>query len=565
MASRHLDHAARWLRARGSASTRSAQPATRPTPWSPALRPTDPALLHYRSGGFYLARAQPGARPRRRGRRPLGPARAADEPIAGGRHKVFGHADLAVIPQTSTIASHLPRALGVAFAIGADGRLGVATAWPAGRARRVQLRRRLAQPLDGAGRAQRRRLHRPPGDAPAAAVRVRGQRLGHQRAVTRGLGRGVAAGAGRLALRAGRRHRPRRRVRRDRGAGRVGPRRGARRSSTCDRPLRRDTPAPTSRRRTAPPASGPTATATRCWRRPPARRAGLATPDELVADLATRQAGRAPPRSWPAKVEHRRRGDRAAGAAPPDAVAERVAAAAGRARSRFFGGRGRGGGPADAGRVDQPALADLLAADPSVARVRRGRGRQGRRLRRHPRPAARPARPGSSTRCSTSRRSSASASATGVSGLLPIPEIQYLAYLHNAEDQLRGEAATLSFFSNGQYLNPMVVRIAGYGYQKGFGGHFHNDNAVGGLRDIPGVVIASPATGPMRRRCCARAPPRRPMARCACSSSRSRCTTPATSTPPATAVAVAVRPARAGRKRTCRSASGRSPARATTS
>ena len=39
----------------------------------------------------------------------------------------------------------------------------------------------------------------------------------------------------------------------------------------------------------------------------------------------------------------------------------------------------------------------------------------------------------------------------GVSGLLPVPEIQYLAYLHNAEDQLRGEAATLPFFSNGQY------------------------------------------------------------------------------------------------------------------
>ena len=39
----------------------------------------------------------------------------------------------------------------------------------------------------------------------------------------------------------------------------------------------------------------------------------------------------------------------------------------------------------------------------------------------------------------------------------------------------------------------MVVRIAGYGYQKGFGGHFHNDNAVAVLRDIPGLVIASPA------------------------------------------------------------------------
>ncbi len=80
-------------------------------------------------------------------------------------------------------------------------------------------------------------------------------------------------------------------------------------------------------------------------------------------------------------------------------------------------------------------------------------------------------------------------------GFLPIPEIQFLAYLHNAEDQLRGEAATLSFFSNGQYTNPMVVRIAGLGYQKGFGGHFHNDNSLAVLRDIPGLVVACPSTG----------------------------------------------------------------------
>jgi len=80
-----------------------------------------------------------------------------------------------------------------------------------------------------------------------------------------------------------------------------------------------------------------------------------------------------------------------------------------------------------------------------------------------------------------------------VSGLVPIPEIRYLAYLHNAEDQLRGEAASLRCFSNGQDTNPLVVRIAGYGYQQGFGGHFHNDNGVAVLRDIPGLVIASPA------------------------------------------------------------------------
>ena len=80
-------------------------------------------------------------------------------------------------------------------------------------------------------------------------------------------------------------------------------------------------------------------------------------------------------------------------------------------------------------------------------------------------------------------------------GFTPMPEIQFLAYLHNAEDQIRGEAATLPFFSQGQYSNPMVLRIAGLGYQKGFGGHFHNDNSIAVLRDIPGLILACPSNG----------------------------------------------------------------------
>ena len=80
-------------------------------------------------------------------------------------------------------------------------------------------------------------------------------------------------------------------------------------------------------------------------------------------------------------------------------------------------------------------------------------------------------------------------------GLLPVPEIQYLAYYHNAEDQIRGEASTLQFFSKGQLRNPMVIRIASWGYQRGFGGHFHNDNSIAALRDVPGVIIASPSRG----------------------------------------------------------------------
>ena len=78
-------------------------------------------------------------------------------------------------------------------------------------------------------------------------------------------------------------------------------------------------------------------------------------------------------------------------------------------------------------------------------------------------------------------------------GCLPFPEIQYLAYLHNAIDQIRGEAASLQFFSDGKCQNPMVVRIAGLAYQKGFGGHFHNDNSIGAILEIPGLIFGVPS------------------------------------------------------------------------
>ena len=129
--SRHLDHTARWLRAQGvgyytiGSAGHEANALV-----ANALRPSDPALLHYRSGGFYLARAR--QVPGHDGVRDvlLGLLASSDEPIAGGRHKVFGHADLSIIPQTSTIASHLPRAMGVGFALGRAARLGAELRWP---------------------------------------------------------------------------------------------------------------------------------------------------------------------------------------------------------------------------------------------------------------------------------------------------------------------------------------------------------------------------------------------------------------------------------------------------
>ncbi|HZZ95662.1 MAG TPA: thiamine pyrophosphate-dependent enzyme, partial [Jatrophihabitantaceae bacterium] len=97
-----------------------------------ALRTTDPALLHYRSGGFFLMRALLSGRSIEDVLRAvlLGTVAAVADPASGGRHKVWGDRSLAVIPQTSTIASHLPRAVGVAFAIGRARRLAVSTRWP---------------------------------------------------------------------------------------------------------------------------------------------------------------------------------------------------------------------------------------------------------------------------------------------------------------------------------------------------------------------------------------------------------------------------------------------------
>ena len=129
--SRHIDLAARWLRAQGHGFyTIGSAGHESNAAVAAALRPTDPALLHYRSGGFYCARAR-----QVEGIDPVrdilqGMFASVDEPIAGGRHKVFGRHELAIIPQTSTIASHLPRAVGIALTIGRAPKLPAPIDWP---------------------------------------------------------------------------------------------------------------------------------------------------------------------------------------------------------------------------------------------------------------------------------------------------------------------------------------------------------------------------------------------------------------------------------------------------
>ncbi len=88
-----------------------------------ALRPTDMAFLHYRDAAFQIARAAQLPGQSIAWDMLLSFAASREDPISGGRHKVLGSRALNIPPQTSTIASHLPKAVGAAYAVGAARRL----------------------------------------------------------------------------------------------------------------------------------------------------------------------------------------------------------------------------------------------------------------------------------------------------------------------------------------------------------------------------------------------------------------------------------------------------------
>ncbi|MGH3496047.1 MAG: thiamine pyrophosphate-dependent enzyme [Nocardioidaceae bacterium] len=491
--SRHLDLAARWMQQQGRGFyTIGSAGHEGNAAVAAALRPNDPALLHYRSGGFYCARAHQVA-----GIDPvrdvlLGVAASADEPIAGGRHKVFGRAELSVIPQTSTIASHLPRALGLALGIGRAAKLGVDCPWPRDAVVVTSFGDSSANHSTAVG-AINAACHTAYQGIPVPLLLV---------CEDNGLGISVPTPRGWIAAAYG-----------DRagltylaadGSDVVETYDVARRAAQLARARRRPVFLHLSTVRFLGHAGSDAETAYRTpselasdLARDPlvatARTvvgAGLLTPDEVLArydavgqrvhDIARRVLTDRPLASSaevmaPLAPRH------------PDRVAE-VA---------------RGGAERPAGHdVEEPvtvaqavnrSLGELLVTHPGMVVFGEDVGRKGgvygvtKGLQRQ----------FGRARVFDTLLDEQSilgvALGGGLAGLLPVPEIQYLAYLHNAEDQIRGEAATQQFFSAGHFRNPMVVRVAGYAYQKGFGGHFHNDNAVGVLRDVPGLVIASPA------------------------------------------------------------------------
>src|SRR5687768_5189302 len=129
--SRHLDFAARWLQKQGKGHyTIGSAGHESNAALGLVARATDPALLHYRSGGFYAARAAVAGTASPVRDVLLSLVSASNDPMSGGRHKVFGHPDLGIIPQTSTIASHLPRAVGLAYSLGLARAIGHESPWP---------------------------------------------------------------------------------------------------------------------------------------------------------------------------------------------------------------------------------------------------------------------------------------------------------------------------------------------------------------------------------------------------------------------------------------------------
>jgi 2-oxoisovalerate dehydrogenase E1 component len=129
--SRHLDFAARWLQKQGKGYYTIGSAGHESNAAVGLLsRSSDPALLHYRSGGFYAARAALAGHDNPVRDVLLSLTSASADPMSGGRHKVIGHPALGIIPQTSTIGSHVPRAVGLAYSLGLARELGHVTPWP---------------------------------------------------------------------------------------------------------------------------------------------------------------------------------------------------------------------------------------------------------------------------------------------------------------------------------------------------------------------------------------------------------------------------------------------------
>lgn len=455
---------------------------------------TDPALLHYRSGALFLERAR---------QRPdvdpveelfLSLTASADDPISGGRHKVFGSVPLGIPPQTSTIASHLPKSVGMAVAIDRSTRMGVgsqlapdaivlcsfgdasvnhSTAQGAFNAAGWAAFQRLPVPIlfvcedNGMGISVR---------TPTGWIEARMQAmpgLHYVSADGTDLSNAWHTCAAAIDLCRSKRVPVFLHLRCVRVWGHAG--------SDADTEYRSPEEILAAEQR------DPVAISAQVL-----LDAGVVSGEQLATMIRQEQA-----RVLEASAEAVRRPKLTTRQAIMESIApsrpELVAAEA--RRAGYAPLPEDSDRPRPLGQAIRSGLSDLMRKYPELLvfgeDVAQKGGVYGVTL-----GLWRTFGPGRVFNTLLDEQTILGL-AIGASqiGLLPVPEIQFLAYLHNAEDQLRGEAATLSFFSRGQLKNPIVIRLPGLGYQKGFGGHFHNDNSLAVLRDLPGVIVAVPSRG----------------------------------------------------------------------